>query len=315
MRPPSSYPSPMDPAPLPSRPRVVLIGASNVAREASTVLGTAKIVLGVDACDVFGAFGYGRSYGVQSVFLGRAIPSVLHCGLWDALARDIARDPAGTPRPTYALVTDVGNDVVYGSPASQILEWVRETLDRLVALRARIVLTGLPLRSVDDVSPLTFELTKRLLFPRHPVKRDEALSTAVEVDAALERLAGERDIPFVPQRLEWFGLDPIHIRLGMWAEAWREILAPWRDLGDDDALTPPLKAAASSEREDGRVEPESIFGPIEPAWRRLPLARADLNRWFSLLRARPMRYWSLGRPRGRPQPDARLADGSLVHLY
>ena len=58
--------------------------------------------------------------------LGRELPGITTCGLWDALA---ARPPARTA----ALVTDVGNDLLYGAPVAAILDWVAECLDRLAA--------------------------------------------------------------------------------------------------------------------------------------------------------------------------------------
>ena len=56
-------------------------------------------------------------------FLWRELPGIVECGLWDALAQ---RPPA----PTVALLTDIGNDLLYDVPVPQIVSWVETCLDR-----------------------------------------------------------------------------------------------------------------------------------------------------------------------------------------
>ena len=57
----------------------------------------------------------------------------------------------------------IGNDIIYGFPADQILEWVEETVDRLQEFTADIVLTDLPLPSVRRLSEPTFLVFRSLL--------------------------------------------------------------------------------------------------------------------------------------------------------
>ena len=45
-----------------------------------------------------------------------------------------------------------------------------------------------------------------------------------EVDDGLRAIAASRGASFVTLKPEWYGLDPIHIRPGMWNAAWQEIL-------------------------------------------------------------------------------------------
>ena len=88
--------------------RVVAIGASNLTRGFQTVVATARTAWGPDV-QVVAALGHGRSYGADSAFLFRRLPGILQSGIWQQLE--------STPAvPTKALVTDVGNDIVYGFP-------------------------------------------------------------------------------------------------------------------------------------------------------------------------------------------------------
>src|SRR5215831_6744908 len=124
--------------------RVVALGASNLTRGFQTVVSTARAAWGSEV-EVFGALGHGRSYGAHSRVFFRRLPGILESGLWSELESRPAL-------PTRALVTDVGNDILYGFSADQTLAWVEETLRRLRTVTSDIVVTGLPLASIRRLS-------------------------------------------------------------------------------------------------------------------------------------------------------------------
>ena len=82
--------------------RVVLLGASNLARGMPAIIKTARRHLG-GPIEFLVAAGLGRSYGQTSRFLTRERVGIARCGLWDELAIE---DRAGG----YALLADVGNE-------------------------------------------------------------------------------------------------------------------------------------------------------------------------------------------------------------
>ena len=53
---------------------------------------------------------------------------------------------------------------------------------------------------------------------------NEVVDTAGRVNQGLASLAAARGLQFVQMRREWYGVDPIHIRPGLWRPAWQEIL-------------------------------------------------------------------------------------------
>ena len=121
-------------------------------------------------------------------------------------------------------MTDVGNDIIYGFSAGQILEWVEETVDRLQEFTPDIVLTDLPLPSVRRLSEPTFLVFRSLLASRCRLSLAEIVDTAERVNEGLASLASARRLQFVPMRAEWYGADPIHIRPALWHHAWQHIL-------------------------------------------------------------------------------------------
>jgi hypothetical protein len=256
---------------LPAR-RVVLLGASNLTRGIAPAVESACRLWG-GPLDILAAYGHGRSYGLRKGVLGRALPGISECGLWQALER---RPPA----PTAALLTDVGNDLLYGVPVPQIVGWVEACVERLQRVGARIVLTPLPLCSVATLSPARFVFLRSVLFPGCRLSHAMLLEQAGELDRRLRALAREKDLRLAECRLQWYGLDPIHIRRSRLAGAWHEILSQWSDA--------PLPSAGS---------------------------RSPWRRWLYLQLLAPERRWLFGRERWQTQPAGVLEDGTTLALY
>jgi hypothetical protein len=196
--------------------RVVAVGASNLTRGFHTIVATARHLWGPDV-EVLVALGHGRSFGGPSTLLVRTIPGILECGLWRALG---SREAA----PTRALVTDVGNDIMYGYPPAQILGWVDDCVARLRQVTPDVVVTSLPHAATSGLPPARYVLLRSVLFPRCRLTLDEALRIGAEIEQGLESIAAARGAAFVKLRPEWYGLDPIHIRPRAWRAAWQEIL-------------------------------------------------------------------------------------------
>jgi hypothetical protein len=249
--------------------RIVALGASNLTRGLPALVAAARRASG-SGVEVEAALGLGRSYGVQSRILVRTLPGILESGLWRALE--------AAPRvPTRALVTDVGNDILYGSDARQILGWVEECVSRLQRFTGDIVLTDLPLSSLRRLTPARFLFFRSFLVPRCRRSQREVMAIAEAVVDGLAGLASRRGLRFFPLRSEWYGFDPIHFRPRCWRAAWSEILEGRSD-GHRDA-------AASM---------------------------AEALRLYSLF---PERQWLLGIERAAARAPLRLPRGGSVRLY
>ena len=196
--------------------RVVALGASNLTRGLPTVVSALRAAAGPDA-EIVGALGLGRSYGMESRVIVRTLPGILDCGLWAALAER-------PRRPTRALVTDVGNDILYGAPARAILEWVAEAVRRLRRFTEDLVLTGLPLDPIRRLSRAKFLACRSLFYPPCRLGHAQVMEAAEEIAAGLVRLARDNRARFVEMRPAWYGYDPIHVRPARWRDAWTEIL-------------------------------------------------------------------------------------------
>jgi hypothetical protein len=145
----------------------------------------------------------------------------LQCGLWEALA---AREPA----PTAAIITDVGNDLLYGASPETILAWVEECLARLAPHCQAIAMTELPLAPVARLKAAQFYALRRVLFPKSRVTFEETVASAKTLNAGVLELAKKYSAPIVAPLLEWFAYDPIHVRYRFARRAWETYLGQWQ---------------------------------------------------------------------------------------
>ena len=259
------------PRPEPTR-RVILLGASNLTLAISIIVETAQLLLG-EPLDVMVAMGHGRSYGQKTNVLGRKISGISRSGLW----KDLARRP---PLPTYALVTDIGNDILYNVPVERLIGSAEMCLDRLAEAGATTVVTGLPLDAIRTLGPIRFKVFRTLIFPCSRLTLRDGLTSAEAVQRRLTAACQVREIGMFPEKTAWFGLDPIHLRRRVWRTAWPEILSTWND------------------RE-----------------RQLVMPRGSLRRWFHLVTRVPHErsIWFI--KQSREQPSGRLKDGTLISMY
>jgi hypothetical protein len=202
--------------------RVVLLGASNVALAFPQLV--RRLTAGLPGpLEIYGAFGHGRSYCTWSRVLFRRLPGIDRCGLW----ADLERAALERPARTLALLTDIGNDLIYGS-ASEVLErHLVQCLTMLAPHRPELVITRLPLASIERLSSLRYHSTKFFFFPRTRVSWPAMLDRARETDRVLAELAARFSARLIDQPLAWYGFDPIHIRYRRRAEAWRTIFSGW----------------------------------------------------------------------------------------
>ncbi len=196
--------------------RIVALGASNLTRGFQTIVSTARSAWGPEV-QVLAALGHGRSYGVSSRVFFRTLPGILESGLWRMLE--------SLPQaPTRALVTDIGNDVIYGYSVEQTLEWVVEVLDRLQRFTRDIILTDLPLSSIKRLSQAKYLFFRSILFPSCHLLLSEVIKAVERVNTELEEIAAARGLRFFRLNPSWYGFDPIHFRPSLWQPAWQEIL-------------------------------------------------------------------------------------------
>lgn len=259
--------------PRPSLRRVVLLGASNATVCFPLLVESLRATLG--PIELFAAHGHGRSYGMSSKVLWRVLPGIRNCGIWTAMEET----PSQGERP-LALITDIGNDLLYGAIPDQILRWVELCINRLEEQGAETVITALPMESVAKLGRFRYGFLKSILFPGKGPTWQVMHELAQALNTGVRDLAARRDVPIIRPPGAWYGFDPIHIHWRRRPDAVRTFLSAWETVGREVEVRRPT------------------WGEAVQRWR-----------WRT---AESIRF---GKTCHVPQPAATMEDGSLVFLY
>lgn len=222
-------------------PRVILLGASNLT------LAFPRLWHGLQTAwpeplHLYAAHGHGRSFGMWSRVGPRELPGIVSCGLWNEL-----QSVSGVNEPPKALLTDIGNDLLYGAEPQQVAAWVETCVRRLKDFDAHVVMTQLPLASVLSLSRSRFQFFHRVLFPGSRLRFEEVEPLAMLLNQLIVELGRRLDVTVRELPGEWYGFDPIHIRRRERAAAWQSLLSPWFET-QDHSVTLPSPGVASSVR-------------------------------------------------------------------
>lgn len=213
--------SPIQKQPEIARSQVILLGASNLT------IGWKDLLLALNSVvqtpvDLRVALGMGRSYVDWSGFWFRRLPGIIQSGLWSSL-------PAEGSGPPLAMLTDIGNDIVYERTPDEIFRVIQECVSRLRRWNpeTRFVMTGLPLQSVGSVGPVHFRIARTILFPGCRLSLKTVLSNLERLDALCRQLAKAEGLAFVDPQREWYGVDPIHVLPKHRVAAFEKFFSAW----------------------------------------------------------------------------------------
>ena len=245
---------------------LVLLGASNLTMSLATVAQMALEAAG--PLRFWVGCGHGRSYGIDSSVMGRGLSGLIDCGVFEALAAE--RDGV-----VHALITDIGNDVLYGQSSERILSWIRSAVERLAP--AEVAVTALPIKRLARLRPAGYAVMARLLFPTHRMGYERMLETVHDLQSGLEAMQREGAVRLIEQPGRWYGLDPIHIRR--------------------------------------RFRPEAFALMLNACGFKARAARPSSAVRRAVGRSRPRAWTRWGRKRSQDQPCVRLPDGSPLHRY
>jgi hypothetical protein len=170
--------------------------------------------------ELFVAAGHGRGYGVNTRVAARRLPSILGSGLWRRLDRQDGAAPA-------ALVTDVGNELLYGLTAEQVASWVRECVRRLADRGATIAITRLPVASIAAVGRVRYRALRTFFVPGCRLSLTDLKRAATRLDAELQAVARDFGAEVIEQPTKWYGFDTLHVRRRHLDDLWDVACTAW----------------------------------------------------------------------------------------
>jgi hypothetical protein len=199
--------------------RFVVLGASNVSRGLARLTAALR-ARGPGPVDLFVAAGHGRGYGVNTRVAWRRLPSILASGLWRTLDREHVERPA-------AIITDVGNELLYGLGVTAVAGAVRESAERLRDRGGRLVITGLPLAGIAGVGIVRYRLLRTLYVPGCLLSLAALKDASRWLDDELRAIAADTGATFLEQPGEWYGFDALHVRRLHLDTFWQRVGDAW----------------------------------------------------------------------------------------
>lgn len=214
------------------RPVVVaLLGSSNLTVALPAALRHLQSHFPNRPLTILVAYGPGRSYEIDGGSLGIKFTSLSRCELFAAFEQAHEQDASSD---AYALLTDIGNDLMHGVSAPVLVGRVRSIVERFRGVGTRVAVTALPAEAIAALSPPMFHFARTLIYPGNRATHDEVVSSVRAVQDELHEMASRGEIKLLPARHKWYSPDACHIRPSRGGEAFGE----WLDalVGVDDAM-------------------------------------------------------------------------------
>ena len=183
---------------------LVLLGASNLSRGCFAFSRHMKTCLHPRKCEVLIASGPGRAYCVSGGLLNISYPPIYTSDIFK-----VAQEKGESGYRVVALVTDIGNDIMYGVPAGQVIETVQQIFGKLESMDAEIFYTTLPVAFEKGVHPIWFYLLRSVLLPFSRVSHDEAVAEIIKVNQFL-RQSASKQCHLISDMDRYLGFDEIH---------------------------------------------------------------------------------------------------------
>lgn len=205
------------------RRTMIILGASNVSLAWSEIVSLA-VQSSPLPIDLVTAHGMGRAYvTASSGFAFRRLPGILHSELWNA-ASNLNHDQAAS-----ALITDLGNDLLYGRRVAEVTEGAIQCIQRIreCSPNADVVLTAPPLESVLSLSSMRFRFFKNVLFPFSPLDLQSVKKKTQQLFDNVQQIAVDQRVKLYEPPISMFGFDPIHVRRRFRKTVFRNIMELW----------------------------------------------------------------------------------------
>jgi hypothetical protein len=196
----------------------VLLGASNLARGYSAL--KRHISKNISASEFLNALGPGRGYCTRGGLFNFTYSPIGECSVMK-----FAEIYAERGFRITVLLTDIGNDIMYGVPESSLIESLNILIEKSLQMNAEVFLTSIHVNVSKDMGKTSFKLIKSIFYLNSPVTFDQAESAVKKLNYYLveKSLQNER-VHLVSGLGAFCGLDKIHYGFFKSHLAWSRVV-------------------------------------------------------------------------------------------
>lgn len=193
----------------------ILLGASNLSRAHFGLVKYLEQNLHPRSVRFLSALGSGRGYSVEGGLMNIVYPPIKSCGVFDA-AREVEVNRV------IALITDVGNDIMYGIPVEKIIADLTELFEKLHNLKADILVTLIPHHLEIGLDDFYFRCLRAIFYPGCRVAQNTATAAVREINRFLKASASDH-IKLITGLNPYYGMDMIHFSTFQMHRAWTQV--------------------------------------------------------------------------------------------
>ena len=195
----------------------ILLGASNLARSFYGLKLCIKQCISPRPANFMHAMGPGRGYVSEGGIFNVIYPPILNCGILEA-----ARNKRKTNQQVVALITDIGNDIMYGVAPEEIINGLQNLFIALDEFETSIFITSIPIDLKNDIGESYFRILRRIFFPKSPVEYSQASETIETINQFILKSSNEK-ITVISDMKQFCGMDKIHYSFLKNHSAWSHI--------------------------------------------------------------------------------------------
>jgi len=195
----------------------IFLGASNLARSLYGLKRCITRCVFPRPVSFLHAMGPGRGYISQGGIFNAIYPPILYCDILKA-----AYNKRKKNQQVIVLITDIGNDIMYGVSSEEIIEGLNLLFNRLNELEAKVFITSIPIDLKKDVSAFYFRILRCIFFPKSYVEQNQA-SEAIQTINDFIFQAFDKNITVINEMKKYCGIDKIHYSLFKSRAAWSHI--------------------------------------------------------------------------------------------
>lgn len=194
----------------------VFLGASNLARGHYALANCLKRSLYPRPVQFLFAHGPGRGYLAWGGFLRKVYSPIRSSGIFSAARANKCQ--------VVALLTDIGNDIMYNVSPWDITACLEKIITQLQEFNAIILTTPIPSSLENKLNQFSFFCLRSILYPRSKVRYKEAVEGMRQINKFLKNSVSE-NLHLFSGLEEFSGSDRIHYSLWRGHLAWSRIAA------------------------------------------------------------------------------------------
>ena len=195
----------------------LFMGASNLARGYTLLKRYLSKYLGSKNIEFLNALGPGRGFCAKGGMFNFIYPPIQDCQVVEAAEKK-------TKNTRVVLITDLGNDLMYGVTADELIEYLDMLIDRILKWNAEIFLTSIHINIKKDISRRIFYILRFIFYPRSKINFEEADLLITKINLYLEeKTRKNKKVHLITGMESYAGSDKIHYSLLKMHKAWSKV--------------------------------------------------------------------------------------------